>query len=140
MNSICEICDDIWDEGHVCHKCRQVFRPLAENQSEFDMCVVCNTCDTYWFPCRECAKYAFEYRLGPGNGPLRDDRENGSDEKSWTLEQMLDKVSQNGNNKKSENHDSGTHDQKITIIEYDESEITTPVKQKKNSMYYCLIQ
>ncbi len=68
MESICEICDEMINEGHVCRECREKFKPLSKSDIEFAQCLCCMVCDKHWFPCHFCAKDVFEYRLGPGNG------------------------------------------------------------------------
>ncbi len=67
MNSICEICSLCINEGTVCRECRGLFEPLTNRDYEFQVCLECEYCDDFNFPCQRCAKYTFEYILGTGN-------------------------------------------------------------------------
>jgi hypothetical protein len=71
MNSVCEICNIMINEGHVCCSCRPMFNPLTNPNIKLD--VNCDKCNTYWFPCHSCATHIFGGRLGKGNGKLNDD-------------------------------------------------------------------
>ena len=108
------------DEGQICQYCRNIFLPLAENISEFEICLICEMCDQYSFPCRYCAKYVFEFNLGTGNGPKFQNFDDGVKDNKLTLKQILNKLPK-------------TIEQKIIIIEEDDEEIS----KKKG---YCSIQ
>ncbi len=68
MNSICGICCFGINEGSVCRDCREKFRAICTDTAEFQHCLQCNHCDVYYFPCRCCAKHAFNGVLGCGSG------------------------------------------------------------------------
>lgn len=78
----------------VCKDCRTMFEPLASNGYEFGRCLDCELCDEYGFPCRHCAIYTFEYRLGSGNGEgeefANDADDSEYDDHIMTVDQMLD--------------------------------------------------
>ncbi len=62
---MCDICHDS-GKTNVCRKCRERFRSIAVSDYEFHLCLGCDNCDNYGFPCIDCARYAFDGRLGNG--------------------------------------------------------------------------
>jgi len=112
MDSLCEICLETPNEGNVCRQCRERFRILSESEYEFETCLMCDLCDYYWFPCRNCAKYAFEYKLGLGHGSGED----------------FDYISENDENQPL------TTDELLNVLEerHDQEEILTIISSKLN--------
>jgi len=76
MNSIYHLCGFGINEGSVCRECISTFKPLSVNDTKFDKCIECESCDIYGFPCLQCAKDVFDYSLGSGNGYQNIDNEN----------------------------------------------------------------
>ena len=62
---MCDICHDS-GKTNVCRKCRERFRSISVSDYEFHLCLGCDNCDNYGFPCIDCARYAFDGRLGNG--------------------------------------------------------------------------
>ena len=91
MESICELCSLNINEDHVCRDCRIVFEPLNIDTCEFHMCLECEDCDKYNFPCKNCAKTVFDYILGAGNGPNNGD---GDEYPILNFDEMVDIIYQ----------------------------------------------
>ena len=167
--SICKICKNPRNEGNVCHNCRQIFVPLAESIYDFTQCLTCDLCDKYNFPCLNCAKYAFEYNLGSGNGQIEefeninDSDDNGEEplNPSQMLRVLSDTYEQSDNYNNNNNNNNNatvivvesdivlesvvTNDESSDVVVSNISEFNEAMiyqKKKKRGYYnkYCIVQ
>ena len=65
----CFLCKNVFDQGTVCHSCRQHFRPFL-NEEGLEPLHDCPNCDEYSFPCLNCASYTY---IGLGEGDLEEE-------------------------------------------------------------------
>ena len=156
MNIVCEICSVIINEGNVCRGCRKLFETMSATDYEFHLCLECEYCDKYNFPCRRCAKYTFEYLLGRGNGEWDDMSDevvpmSDSEDDNYPLgfDQILDTLDRYNDNSIQDNSIDSTQDNNSTQDSIDNStqdstgpEIVETIRKKKRGYYsrYCSIQ
>ena len=157
MDSVCEICDIMINEGHVCRDCRKQFESLAKNEFAAELSSECPMCDKYWFPCYICAEHSYGGRLGPGNN---------GDKKLLSVDDMMDIVNhnnqnhnnnqdhnnQNCNNEINQNHNNEINqdqdcNNEVCDDEIGEKEVIeiihpTDIKKKNKGYYnsYCSVQ